>query len=194
MQNNSQQSVEALNQKPNRKRLESMADLVEGHGKTGPRPRGLLVRFKEKYAMLDNGCWQWTAGKTALGYATISVRRYPYRASRVSWIMAKGDIPAGMDVLHSCDNRACVNPAHLFLGTPKDNSDDCHSKRRHRFGIAHPNSKLDDAAVVAIFRLAKSGFTQIEIAARMGVDRANISYVTRRKTWAHVAIPSSSVR
>lgn len=78
-----------------------------------------------------NDCWVWKGAKTFNGYGRVSVAgRGTLRIHRYSFEVTNGDIPRGMLVLHSCDNRLCFNPKHLFLGTYKDNSEDMKTKGR----------------------------------------------------------------
>jgi hypothetical protein len=81
----------------------------------------------------DRECWEWTR-KKARGYGRFDVRGWPVYAHRIAWVIAFGVIPDGLYVCHSCDNPPCVNPAHLFLGTAKDNMQDKVRKGRHRWG------------------------------------------------------------
>lgn len=105
-------------------------------------------------------CWNWkgcvVTSKHSLHYkwGVLSIRGRTYKASRVSWMLNRGDIPSGANVLHNCDNSLCVNPGHLYLGTQKENIEDMDRKGRRvnkpRYGNNHHNSKLTDDQAAAI--------------------------------------------
>ena len=81
----------------------------------------------------EEDCWEWLGACSEKGYGICSKYGGTRLAHRVSWMEANGQIPYSMLVCHHCDNPPCVNPNHLFLGTMKDNLDDCIAKNRHPF-------------------------------------------------------------
>lgn len=81
----------------------------------------------------NSGCWIWLGG-TGNNYGKIRFGKEVYPAHRLSWAIANGPIPPGMQICHRCDNPAYINPDHLFAGTQKDNMQDCIKKGRKRYG------------------------------------------------------------
>ena len=109
-----------------------------------------------------DACWEWLAGCYSSGYGSATYEGKQDRAHRIAWQLANGEIPAGMDVLHKCDNVKCVRASHLFLGTQADNNLDKYLKGRcyngppgiHR-GELNSNAKITDAQAAEIRRRGK---------------------------------------
>lgn len=133
-------------------------------------------------------CWLWAGAKGHFGYGVLKHDGKQVYAHRVAWRLSHGEIQNGQCVLHKCDTPACVNPAHLFLGTKADNARDRDAKGRHRapMGERHANSKLTTNQARAIRMLRDAGAPLKLIAAKFGVSASNISYVALRKGWKHV--------
>lgn len=138
-------------------------------------------------------CWIWTGPKTKDGYGHASFR-WEQRAHRVAWIVTYGLIPENTLVCHHCDNRLCVNPDHLFLGQPADNSADMVLKGRAAYangrkpkvkvvGEQHGLSKLTEDAVRFI---RKRELSSRRLAKMFGVHQGTIDAVLAGKTWTHV--------
>ena len=135
-------------------------------------------------------CWLWTGtkrGKT--GYGCLKFAKKMLNAHRASYIAHYGEIPEGQLVCHTCDNRLCVNPAHLFLGTYRDNYQDAKRKDRNTRGERHANSKLTDADVVAIreaYRTRERG-TVAALCKQYGVNPSTIHGIGKGNTWTHIS-------
>lgn len=141
----------------------------------------LFDRFVDKVLVGDD-CWGWLGRRNQLGYGRISVNGTLTQAHRVSWGLFRGPIPDGMCVCHSCDNRGCVKPGHLFLGTQKDNMRDCMAKGRFPdlHGEANPRARLTWDDVDAI---RASDETGVAIAERYGVSKSCIYMLRRGRNW-----------
>lgn len=139
------------------------------------------------HPVLSTGCWLWMARRNR-GYGRFWKDGRDVFAHRFSWALANGHVPAGMCVLHHCDNPPCVNPAHLFVGTQVDNVRDRDAKHRGRapHGEASGASKLIEIEVRDIRAAYGQGEAAAALAIRYGVCVANIHYVARGGTWARV--------
>lgn len=144
--------------------------------------------FMAKVHKCDStGCWLWTGALNGSGYGQLLRRRHGkclhYKAHRYSYEMHNGTIPDGMCVCHTCDVPRCVNPDHLFLGTPQDNSNDCVAKGRGRSlrGEKHGSAKLLDADAVDIRTFLTLGAKQKDIAEAYGVSQQTVSDIKRGK-------------
>lgn len=146
-----------------------------------------------------DGCWLWTRGKTRAGYGVFHPRHnVNVLTHRLAWMLTNGDIPAGMCICHDCpagDDPACCNPAHVFLGTHKDNMRDGYAKGRFKArdadpvckGSRHGVSKLNEELVRQIRASYDAGLmNQYELAREHGVTQATVWGVVNRKTWRHV--------
>jgi hypothetical protein len=140
----------------------------------------------------EDDCWEWQAGMFSSGYGAFHILRYPYKATRVSWVIHYGDIPDGLQVCHGpCNNRSCVNPRHLWLGTIAENQADKKLKRRGARGTKNGNHKLTDEEVSIIKQESrKLGGSQTleQLANRFGVSISNIYYIVNDITWTHIQL------
>src|ERR1700749_4077211 len=125
-----------------------------------------------------SACWLWTGFVRENGYGVIGIKYKEYKVHRVSYFIEHGRIDNDRLVLHRCDVRACVNPAHLFLGTPKDNSQDAVRKGRNTklYGEQNGKAKLTRAPVLAMRRICKHGAYQKAVAKQFGVSEVTVSY------------------
>lgn len=155
----------------------------------GYRYRGERVcdRFNEHVTPTNKRtCWEWEGNLFPTGYGVFSIRRKTIGAHRASWRLYNGDIPDDLQVLHKCDNRKCVNPYHLYLGTIEDNMRDKVERGRSLKGEDVPTSVLTKKQVKEIRKLYRQGVVQTELAKRYGVHQGTISGIVLKKTWKHI--------
>lgn len=160
-------------------------------------------RFMSKIGVgpRPDDCWEWTAGKRR-GYGQFYLGGRKHDAHRVIYGIWYGPIPDDMYVLHRCDNRSCVRPSHLFLGTHADNMRDAAIKgtfstperlealakmRPVRIGETSPFAKLTAEAVRVIRQSCADGVSKAELGRQFGVDRTTIRDIVNFKKWRHVS-------
>lgn len=149
------------------------------------------VEYFYAHVHKTDSCWIWTGTKHSAGYGQIRVRGRQMCAHRFAWELHAGTVLLSplLCVCHTCDNRACVNPDHLFLGTHADNTADMMRKGRGVFcrGERNPRAKLSNNDVLRIRREYQNGSdSQSAIARRYGVDGSVICEIVNGKAWAHL--------
>ncbi len=149
-------------------------------------------------------CWAWTAPLNPDGYGMYSYERRSIGAHRVSYYLRHGrPTDKTMQVLHKCDNPACVNPDHLFLGTQKDNIQDCIKKGRHTVpfldpkwskkrmectprGIHNGMAKMNPESVKELRQLRSQGWSYRSLMDKYGITMRAVACIVKRITWRHV--------
>lgn len=147
-------------------------------------------RIKKHITIDENGCWNWQgANRNGYGRLIIGSRtdgtRHSESAHRYSWMVYKGDIPENYEVCHHCDNKACINPEHLFLGTRQDNIDDRERKGRNNHVVGEKcwQSKFTPDDIVNIRR---SKLSSRSIAKFYKVNKSSIQAIRNGETWKHL--------
>ena len=137
----------------------------------------LRSAFFEKFIPEPNsGCWLWTGSMEGGGYGCLTYKQKKYTGHRLSWEIHTGQPPGRLCVCHKCDNRLCVNPEHLFLGTAQDNMRDAGSKGR----LSFRTNKLSTSDVLDIFTSAKTGTS---LAKKYGVSKGRVSLIRNGLAW-----------
>ena len=147
-----------------------------------------------------SACWNWKRAKNVGGYGVFTLANGPsLTAHRVAYALVYGDIPTGLCVCHRCDNRACCNPAHLFLGTIAENNADRARKGRNgdprRTGFStgaaqgerNRHAKLKEQDVKDIRKAVANGACQAELARQYGIANQNLWNLVHHRTWKHVS-------
>lgn len=144
-----------------------------------------LAKFPKCFigrVMMFNGCWIWMGPLNMHGYGKIGCESYA-NAHRASFACSIKPIPKGMFVCHKCDIPSCINPEHLFLGSPSDNSKDMKLKGRHCFGEKNGRSKITSSQAIQIF---KSKDQYKIIASSFGISISMVRRIKERIAWAHI--------
>lgn len=137
-------------------------------------------------------CWRWLGCRTVDGYGMLGQRngKKEVRAHRLAYQYAVGPIPEGLYVCHHCDNRICVNPNHLFLGTNLDNMKDRDRKGRAKIMLGESNgiAKLTETQVRNIRLMYQMGWRQVELCKLYSISDSRISDIVLGKAWPHVVL------
>lgn len=171
----------------------NMIRLMKEAAATIPR---LNADDKERYwekVYRSSACWEWQAHRSVKGYGDFAINGRLFRAHRVSYFLHSGEQPGSLLVCHHCDNPSCVNPAHLFLGTHRDNMRDMTAKGRqsHCGGFQGPRPyspgrpiKLDSRQASEIRRLyAAGGVSQRQLGRAFRVSQVTVFLILSRKIW-----------
>lgn len=142
--------------------------------------------FWTRCTKVPSGCWNWI-GATVNGYGSLTRRSKRERANRLAWEFARGPIPKGIQVLHECDNRLCINPDHLFLGTIADNMAHASLHGRVSHGDTHYGAVLTEEDVIGLRDLYSTGtMSHKQIADMCGLNHMTVYDAITRRTWKHV--------
>lgn len=148
-------------------------------------------------------CWSWSGNVSVKGRPVMDILGESIYAHRVSWVIHFGVIPKNLFVLHDCDNKLCVNPEHLHLGTIRDNNHECDLRKRRTFasgdrhwtkikpetvrkGARHHKAKLNDEAVIQIRARLNDGEDRVSLAKEYGVTDGSIWFIQKNKTWRYL--------
>lgn len=170
---------------------------MAARGTTDSPRESFADAFWSNLVIIGGGCWEWLRALNEHGYGVFRSASKNLAhgipevlAHRVAWHLTHGPIPDGLFVCHHCDNRKCVKPDHLFIGTARDNALDMVRKGRQviadQRGDLHPGRKLSSQDVIAIRAARASGEQATAIARRYGVNYRTIIAACTGKTWAHI--------
>jgi hypothetical protein len=150
-----------------------------------------LRNYIERAGPLTTKCWIWQGSVDKDGYGLLTWYegdQKHQRAHRASWVFHNGEIPDELLALHHCDNPSCINPDHIYIGSPQDNMDDKWARGRHipLVGEDHPLCKLSETDIALIRYFLTQGYGVNSLAKRYRVTHAAIQHIRDWKSWKHV--------
>jgi predicted XRE-type DNA-binding protein len=129
-------------------------------------------------------CWIWQGGVSPYGYGYVGYKGKVWQAHRLSWLLTFNKKPKFL--LHSCDNKLCVNTLHLSEGNHTQNMADMVNKSRQARGERNGHSKLSESEAMEVIQMLKSKKQQKEIAAIFNIARPTVSSIATGKSWKHL--------
>lgn len=142
-----------------------------------------FLRKTETHGLSEDECWSWGGAGKGNGYGNVNVLGRTTGAHRVSYQLFVGDIPDGMDVCHKCDNRWCVNPRHLFVGSRSTNMKDMKLKGR---GAGGNRKHLKETHIQEIRRRLNAGARPRDVAEQMGVNYSTVTAIARGSSYVSI--------
>lgn len=158
------------------------------------QPINLLTKHNILHYEIIGECWVFRGYIGHKGYGQVSWQGHTHNAHRVMYALEVGPIPEGMLVCHTCDNRPCINPAHLFLGTDRDNYNDMVSKGRNvvPLGTANGHATITECEVLKIREMLNRGLPPAAVARTMKISKHIVCGIHRGKNWKHVRANQST--
>lgn len=154
------------------------------------KARSIEKTFEDFWARVDRSgdCWSWRGGHNNHGYGQFCIDNKKVLAHRTAYAYFYGMPTAGMDLCHRCDNPGCVNPAHLFVGTRRDNMRDASTKGRMKRpgankGEKNPRAKVAVSDVPLIRASRAAGETLRVIGIRYGISKSQVHSIASGKAW-----------
>lgn len=155
------------------------------------KARDPLIRFWNKVAISSpDKCWEWTASKYYNGYGQFFDGKNKICAHRFAYKDRVGTIPEGLVICHKCDNRGCVNPEHLFVGTQGDNIADMYAKNRNNNGDTkgslNGRAVVSEKQVLEMREAYRKGISMAEIARSFGTSETQTARIVKKQSWKHI--------